>query len=165
MTLLSEHLGNRKIDILLSNAGISGPDAVFGNIDAAAWREVIEVNTIAPLILAQSFVEQVAASQKKLMIMIGSKMGSIDDNGSGGAYFYRSSKAALNQIVKSLSIDLGDRGISVIVLHPGWVQTDMGGKNAETTVEESVSGMMQILPEAKDRNGQFIDLDGSEIPW
>ncbi|MEM8639385.1 MAG: SDR family oxidoreductase [Cyanobacteria bacterium P01_G01_bin.54] len=162
---LSAQLKNRKIDILLSNAGITGPKAIFGHLDMAAWREVLEVNAIAPLILAQNFVEQVAASETKLMVMIGSKMGSIDDNSSGGAYFYRSSKSALNQVVKSLSIDLADRGIAAVILNPGWVQTDMGGINASTTVKDSVAGMMQHLKTARARNGAFIDLDGTVIPW
>lgn len=165
MAELSAQLRDRKIDLLLSNAGVYGPGTRFGEVDAAAWRQVFEVNTIAPLMLAEHFVDQVAASEQKLIAMVSSKMGSIDDNGSGGGYIYRSSKTALNQVVKSLSIDLAERGISVVALHPGWVQTDMGGANAETTIEDSVKGMRRSLQSATGRNGQFIDLDGSVIPW
>ncbi len=165
MAQLSAQLKDHKIDILLSNAGTYGPSTRFGQVDVSDWRRVFEVNTIAPLKLAELFVEQVAASQLKLIAMLSSKMGSIDDNGSGGGYIYRSSKTALNQVVKSLSIDLADRGISVVALHPGWVQTDMGGMNAETTVTDSVSGMRKSLLNASERSGQFIDLDGSNIPW
>ncbi len=91
----------------------------------------LDVNTIAPLMLVQAFIEQVAASQQKLVAVISSKVGSIADNSSGGSYIYRSSKTAVNQVVKCLSIDLADRDISVLSLHPGWVKTDMGGPNAE----------------------------------
>lgn len=165
MADLSAQLKDRKIDILLSNAGTYGPRTRFGEVDVSEWRHVFEVNTIAPLKLAELFVEQVAASELKLIAMLSSKMGSIDDNGSGGGYIYRSSKTALNQVVKSLSIDLAERNISVVALHPGWVQTDMGGINAETTVEDSVRGMRSSLQTAGERSGQFIDLDGSIIPW
>ncbi len=138
MSALAKQLSHRSIDILLSNAGIYGPKGVgFGDVDATDWRQVLEVNTIAPMMLVQAFVEQVAASQQKLVAVISSKVGSIADNASGGSYLYRSSKTAVNQVVKSLSIDLAGRGIAVISLHPGWVKTDMGGpmpKSARTKV-------------------------------
>jgi NAD(P)-dependent dehydrogenase (short-subunit alcohol dehydrogenase family) len=164
---LARQLSARPVDILLNNAGIYGPKGVgFGDVDPAVWREVLEVNTIAPLMLTQAFVEQVAASRQKLVAMISSKVGSIADNGSGGSYLYRSSKTALNQVVKSLSIDLAGRGISVISLHPGWVQTDMGGPDAEIGVQESVAGLKKILQSAgRAQSGQFIEYDGSPIPW
>lgn len=167
MASLADQLGSKPIDILLSNAGVYGSKgASFGEIDPAEWRHVLEVNTIAPLMLVQAFVEQVAASQQKLVAVISSKVGSIADNSSGGSYMYRSSKTAVNQVVKSLSIDLADRGISVISLHPGWVQTDMGGPNAEISTDASVSGLKNILQSAGlAQSGQFIEYDGSSIPW
>jgi NAD(P)-dependent dehydrogenase (short-subunit alcohol dehydrogenase family) len=167
MAALAEQLGNRPIDILLSNAGIYGSKGTgFGDVDAAEWRQVLEVNTIAPLMLVQAFVKQVAASQQKLVAVISSKVGSIADNSSGGSYIYRSSKTAVNQVVKSLSIDLADRGISVISLHPGWVQTEMGGPNAEISTDESVSGLKGILQTAGlAQSGHFVEYDGNDIPW
>ena len=167
LAALSSQLQDQSIDILLSNAGIYGPRGnAFGKVDVEAWRQVFEVNTIAPLMLAQAFVAQVAASRQKLIAMISSKMGSIEDNGSGGGYIYRSSKTALNQVVKSLSADLTEPGVSVISLHPGWVKTDMGGASAETDVEQSVAGLKQILTRAGHaQSGQFFDFDGSVIPW
>ena len=167
MASLAAALGDRPIDILLSNAGIYGPSGVtFGKVDAEEWRRVLEVNTIAPLMLAQAFVEQVAASQHKLIAVISSKVGSIADNSSGGSYLYRSSKTAVNQVVKCLSIDLAERGISAISLHPGWVQTDMGGPNAEIDTDTSVSGLKSILQSAGPaQNGQFIEYNGNIIPW
>ena len=167
MAALADQLANRSIDILLSNAGIYGSKGVgFGGVDAQEWRQVLEVNTIAPLMLVQAFVEQVAASQQKLVAVISSKVGSIADNSSGGSYIYRSSKTAVNQVVKCLSIDLADRGISVLSLHPGWVKTDMGGPNAEISTDESVSGLKAILQSGGlAQSGQFIEYDGSSIPW
>jgi NAD(P)-dependent dehydrogenase (short-subunit alcohol dehydrogenase family) len=167
MSSLSAQLRDRSIDILLSNAGIYGPrGANFGDVEAAAWREVFEVNSIAPMMLVQAFVEQVAASPQKLVAVISSKMGSIADNGSGGSYIYRSSKTAVNQVVRNLSIDLAGRGISVLSLHPGWVQTEMGGANAETSVGDSAAGLKAILQRARpEQNGQFIEFNGDPIPW
>ena len=167
MSSLSNQLKGRPIDILLSNAGIYGPKGIgFGNVDPVEWRQVLEVNTIAPLMLVQAFVDQVASSGRKLVAVISSKVGSIADNGSGGSYLYRSSKTAVNQVVKCLSIDLSDRGISVISLHPGWVQTEMGGPNAEISTGQSVSGLKAILETAGfEQNGEFIEYDGSRIPW
>jgi len=167
MATLADQLANRPIDILLSNAGIYGSKGTgFGEVDAEEWRQVLEVNTIAPLMLAQAFVEQVAASQQKLVAVISSKVGSIADNSSGGSYIYRSSKTAVNQVVKSLSIDLAGRDIAVISLHPGWVQTEMGGPNAEIGTDESVSGLKSILQSAGlAQSGQFIEFNGNSIPW
>lgn len=164
---LAASLRDRPIDVLLSNAGIYGPRGLaFGEVDAEAWRDVFEVNSIAPLMLAQAFVESVAASRQKLIAVISSKMGSIGDNGSGGSYIYRSSKTAVNQVVKSMSVDLAACGISVITLHPGWVQTDMGGPNAEIGVTESASGLKSVLQSAGPaQNGQFFNFDGKPIPW
>ena len=167
MKALSAALAKRPIDVLLSNAGIYGPRGVpVGEVDASEWRQVLEVNTIAPLMLVQAFVEQVAASERKLIAVISSKMGSIADNGSGGSYLYRSSKTAVNQVVKCLSIDLAERGIGVISLHPGWVKTDMGGPNAETGSDESAAGLKAILQSAgPEHSGRFFNYDGSPIPW
>jgi NAD(P)-dependent dehydrogenase (short-subunit alcohol dehydrogenase family) len=167
MAALSAELQDRPLDILLSNAGIYGPrGAGFGEVDPAHWREVLEVNSIAPLMLVQAFVEQVAASQQKLVAVISSKMGSIADNGSGGSYIYRSSKTMVNLVVKNLSIDLAGRGISAITLHPGWVKTEMGGANAEVGVDESAAGLKSILQSAGPaQNGQFIEFNGDPIPW
>jgi NAD(P)-dependent dehydrogenase (short-subunit alcohol dehydrogenase family) len=167
MKALSAELCARSIDILLSNAGIYGPrGSGFGEVDPVQWREVLEVNSIAPLMLVQAFVEQVAASQQKLVAVVSSKMGSIADNGSGGSYIYRSSKTMVNQVVKSLSIDLAARGISAISLHPGWVRTDMGGANAEIGTDECASGLKAILQSAGPaQSGQFIEFNGDPIPW
>ena len=167
LVALSSQLQDRPIDILLSNAGIYGPrEMAFGEVDAKSWRQVLEVNTIAPLMLAQAFVEQVAVSRQKLIAVISSKMGSIADNSSGQSYIYRTSKTAVNQVVKSIANDVGGRGISAISLHPGWVKTDMGGSNAEIDPNESVLGLKRVLMAAGlKQSGNFFNFDGSRIPW
>ncbi|MBB3063366.1 SDR family oxidoreductase [Microbulbifer rhizosphaerae] len=167
MAELGRELQGRPIDILLSNAGYYGPNGVaFGHVNLDEWRKVLEINTLAPYRLAETFCDNVAASGRKVIAVISSKVGSIADNGSGGGYLYRSSKTAVNQVVKSLSVDLRERGIIALALHPGWVQTDMGGPNALISAEESVAGLKKTLLAADlDGSGHFFNYDGSEIPW
>lgn len=160
-------LGDTPVDILINNAGIYGQDdARFGNTDVEAWLQAFRVNTIAPVKIAEALVENVARGTRRVMAFLSSKMGSIDDNGSGGSYVYRTSKTALNMAVKSMSIDLAPRGIAVVALHPGWVLTDMGGPSAEIDTATSVSGMARVLDGLDAANsGRFYEYDGSVIPW
>ena len=100
------------------------------------------------------------------MIFISSRVGSITENTGGAMYAYRSSKTALNQVVKSLSIDLFDRNVASIALHPGWVLTDMGGPNAPVSIDESIEGMTQVIHKTDIRDtGRFLNYDGKELPW
>ena len=121
-------LDGQAIDLLLNNAGIIGPRGqTIGNIDYEAWAEVLAVNTMGPMRVSEAFVEHVARSDRKLIVTLTSGLGSITDNTSGGSILYRSSKAAVNIVTRSLAIDLASRGITCVVVNPGWVQTDMGG--------------------------------------
>jgi NAD(P)-dependent dehydrogenase (short-subunit alcohol dehydrogenase family) len=165
--VLANELQNQPVDILFNNAGSYGPmEARFGNTDEAQWLECLRINTIAPMNIMQAFVNHVAASNRKIIAGMSSKMGSMADNGSGGSYIYRSSKAALNAVLKSAAIDLRPLDIKVAILHPGWVKTDMGGPNAEITVQQCVSGLRKILDNMTlDNSGHFFDIDGSTIPW
>lgn len=165
--MLAAVLEGEEIDILLNNAGIYGQDdASFGKTDTEKWLETFTVNTIGPIKLMEALVDRVAASRRRIVASISSKMGSIADNASGGSYVYRSSKAALNAVMKSASIDLAPRGVICVILHPGWVRTDMGGPDAEITVEQSVTGMRAILDGVTAADiGTFFDIDGSTIPW
>ena len=164
---LANELKGESIDILLNNAGIYGPKPTsFGNTDETQWLDCFRINTIAPMKVMEAFVEHVAASETRLIATMSSKMGSMADNGSGGSYLYRSSKAAVNAVMKSASIDLRPRGIKVAILHPGWVLTDMGGPNAEITVEECVNNLRRNLENVTMENsGTFFEIDGSVIPW
>ena len=163
---LARELAEEPIDLLLNNAGVYGPRTGLGEVDYDEWLSVFAVNTLAPLRLAERFVEHVARSERKLIVNISSRMGSNADNSGGGAYIYRSSKAALNAVSKSLSLDLAERGITVVVLHPGWVQTDMGGESAQITARESVAGLRKVIHRLTTaESGRFFAYDGTEIPW
>jgi NAD(P)-dependent dehydrogenase (short-subunit alcohol dehydrogenase family) len=164
---LATSIGDTPIDILLNNAGIYGRrDATLGNTDENQWLETFRVNTIAPIKVMEAFIDMVGASQRKVFASITSKMGSIADNTSGGSYVYRSSKAALNAAMKSAANDLKDRGISVVVIHPGWVRTDMGGPSALLSVEQSAKSIRELLGRVSIKDtGKFFNYDGTVIPW
>jgi NAD(P)-dependent dehydrogenase (short-subunit alcohol dehydrogenase family) len=164
---LAKELKDQPIDILFNNAGVYGPsDARFGNTDVEQWLDCLRINSIAPMKIMEAFVNNVAQSQTQLIATMSSKMGSMADNGSGGSYIYRSSKAAVNAVMKSAAIDLAPQGIKVAILHPGWVLTDMGGPNAEITVQESARNLRGILEGVTMENsGSFFDIDGTVIPW
>lgn len=164
---LAYELRHEAIDMLINNAGVYGSDKnSFGQVDAHDWLETFKVNSIAPMKLSELFVEQLSIGGEKIIACLSSKMGSMAYNASGGSYIYRSSKAALNAVVKSMSLDLADRGIKCVALHPGWVKTDMGGPQAEISTKESVSQMFETLCNLKiEDSGRFIDIDGSDIPW
>ena len=165
--ILSNFLGNETIDLFINNAGVIGHSAQhFKSVSLNHWIDVLKVNLISPLLITQSIIKNVEKSSEGKIYFISSKVGSIEDNKSGGMYIYRSSKTALNQVVKSLSIDLKPLGISVISLHPGWVRTEMGGPNALISVEESVNGMVDVISNTSIINsGQFINYDGTRLPW
>ena len=165
--ILSNFLGDETIDLFINNAGVIGHSAQhFKSVSLNHWLEVLKVNLIAPLLITQSIIKNIEKSSERKIYFISSKVGSIEDNKSGGMYIYRSSKTALNQVVKSLSIDLKPLGISVISLHPGWVRTEMGGPNALISVEESVNGMVDVISNTSIINsGQFINYDGKRLPW
>ena len=163
---LAQELRGVALDVLLNNAGIYGPrDGSFGHIDYRAWADVFAVNTMAPMRMAECFVEHVARSDRKIIACLTSLMGSVTEN-SGGHYPYRSSKAALNMVVRGLSIDLRPRGIIAVVVHPGWVQTDMGGREAPMQAPDSIRGMRGVFDRLRpEDSGKFLNHDGSEIPW
>ncbi|WP_434761880.1 SDR family oxidoreductase [Vibrio fortis] len=155
------------IDILINNAGYYGPKGYgLGNTDVDEWRRVFEVNSIAPLKLVESMLPNLAQSTVKKIACLSSKVGSMAENTSGGGYIYRSSKAALNSVVKSLSNDLTSQGFTVLALHPGWVQTEMGGPNALIDTSTSAKGLIQVIEQSSlESSGHFINYDGYAIAW
>jgi len=158
-------VGSEPIDVFINNAGQMGPQRIDTIDDAAEWVNLFAVNSVAPVVLAKAALPLVAAARGKL-IAITSKMGSIADNGSGGYIAYRSSKAALNAAWRSLAIDVKPQGVTAAVLHPGWVQTRMGGSQAPLTPEQSVSGMRRVIAGlTPEQSGGFYNYDGSTIPW
>jgi len=137
---LKSSLGDSPIDVLLANAGASTEKSqTFGSVDVDDTLNLIRVNSIAPIKLAEALAGNVARSERKVIAFQSSQLGSIG-NSSGGRYAYRISKAALNMAAKCVAADLGSRGVIVVALHPGWVKTRMGGSSAPLTVEQSVAG-------------------------
>jgi NAD(P)-dependent dehydrogenase (short-subunit alcohol dehydrogenase family) len=158
-------LGTEAIDVFIANAGASGPQRIDTIDDAAEWINLFAVNSVAPVVLAKAALPLVAAAGGKL-IAITSQMGSIADNQSGGYIAYRSSKAALNAAWRSLAIDSKGDGVTAAVLHPGWVQTRMGGAQAPLTPEASISGMRRVIAGlTTGQTGSFFNYDGTVIPW
>ena len=168
MDSLAAELNEQTIDILLCNAGIYGDKSEhrFGALNYDNWQHTILINTFAPVKLSEAFLPQLSKSQTPLVVAMSSLMGSMTDNSSGGSICYRSSKAALNAAMKSLAIDLKPKNIAVLILHPGWVKTDMGGNNAPTSAEESIAGMCNVIAKFDlNQNGKFLNFRGEELPW
>ena len=166
---LSKELSGEAIDVLICNAGVGGGREDVGQdlgaFDPDAMRRIFEINTLAPLMMAEAFVEQVARSQQKKLIAITSILGSLANN-NGGRYAYRASKTALNMEWNCLAQDLGKRGIICVALHPGWVQTDMGGPGAPLTIADSVPAMVKTIDSfTLKHNGRYIQYDGAELAW
>jgi NAD(P)-dependent dehydrogenase (short-subunit alcohol dehydrogenase family) len=159
-------LNGKPIDLLFCNAGISGKKGMApGRFDFASWEEVLRVNLLGPAALAEALIENVAASERRTIAMMSSRLGSISES-SGMTLPYSTSKAALNMLVKGLAATLASRRITVVALSPGWVRTDMGGEGAPLSPEASVRGLRKVLAGLKpEDSGKFLSHDGSAIPW
>jgi NAD(P)-dependent dehydrogenase (short-subunit alcohol dehydrogenase family) len=165
---LADDLSGVTIDLLIANAGIYGDsrEHPFGNLDYEIWLKTLETNVLGAVKVCEAFLPHLKRSEKPLIAAISSLMGSLADNGSGGSICYRSSKAALNAAMKSIAIDIKPEGVGVLIFHPGWVQTEMGGPNALIDAATSVKGMMaQIERFDLSQTGQFIKYDGTPMPW
>lgn len=168
ITSLKQSLNNRPIDLLVNNAGIMGEQNVMiGNIHRENFLEVLNVNCISVVKLSEALLPNIQISQKKSILVISSQMGSISDNTSGASYAYRTSKAALNCAMRSFAIDVQDMGIHVMLIHPGWVKTAMGGTNALIDVQTSVAGMLQQVEKdmSKSHAEKLHRFDGGVIAW
>ncbi|MFI3245807.1 MAG: SDR family oxidoreductase [Ferrimonas sp.] len=165
LQMLPHALASTRLDVVINNAGIYGPKGLpLGGISPVEFDQVMRTNVLAPLLMVQA-LRPLLNHHSKIAIL-SSKMGSIADNSSGGAYFYRASKSAVNAIGVSLARDLASDGIAVALLHPGWVQTDMGGPAALIDTATSVAGMTKVLAQLTlNQSGQFFNYDGSEILW
>jgi NAD(P)-dependent dehydrogenase (short-subunit alcohol dehydrogenase family) len=166
---LAHELQNHSIDLLINNAGVYFEKFTsdnIGNIDYSHWQETFNVNCLGAMRVSEAFTPHVQRSETRLIVATTSHMGSITEIGSAGSYAYRSSKAALNAAMKGLSLELQHHHIGVLLLHPGWVKTRMGGPGALLTTRDSVTGMRRIIEQFTMRSsGQFFRYDGSRIPW
>jgi len=170
---LVDELDGKAIDVVIHNSGIyPHKGQKFGEIDYDGWSEALVTNLFGPMRLTEALVENVAASERKQIAAISSSMaslGTIQDGSvanAGVAYQYRTSKTALNMAMAVLATELGPRGISVVMIDPGWVKTDMGGPNAQLTPEQSISGIRKVLAgNPMEISGKFIGYDGVVRPW
>jgi NAD(P)-dependent dehydrogenase (short-subunit alcohol dehydrogenase family) len=163
---LARELKGQPLDILLNNAGVMGPPhQTLGDIDYAGMLDTFKVNTLAPLMLAETLLPNVEKSQRKIIAALTSGMASISDTG-GGSYAYRASKAALNMTFRNLAMDVKSRGVIAVVINPGWVQTDMGGKGAPEKVGDSIAAMRKVFDGLKlADSGKFLDYKGGTWEW
>lgn len=169
LAALTTALGHEPIDILVNNAGVYferwGKDKL-GHIDYAAWLETYAVNVLGAMRVTEALHHNLSRSNKRLVVMTTSHMGSLHDIGGANDYAYRSSKAALNAVVRGLVHELAPMKIGVLLVHPGWVRTRMGGNQGLYSVTESVGNMRLLVDNFRTRDsGVFYRCDGQIIPW
>uniref|UniRef100_T1JIA7 Short-chain dehydrogenase n=1 Tax=Strigamia maritima TaxID=126957 RepID=T1JIA7_STRMM len=174
---VEKRVGDNGLNVLINNAGVSPKGQSLNDVTPQQMAETFEINAISPLMLVKKFrplLEKAASASpssplscsRSAIINISTQMGSISDNGIGSFYSYRSSKAALNMITKSLSIDLQPAGVLVACIHPGWVQTDMGSSRAPMSVQDSARQILDVLMAmGPDKNGAFVNYANKIIPW
>jgi len=169
---LSQKHSNTAIDIFINNAGTGGPEGMPGamdyqkidNMNYQIWRDILEVNLLAPFKVATSFHKQISISDKKTLIMMSSDLGSVSQNTFGGLYSYRASKSGLNIAAKGMSNEWKD--IIVVALAPGWCRTYLGGAEAEIDPMDSVEDQQKMFESLTESDsGKFLDRFGNEVPW
>lgn len=159
-------IGDQPVHLLINNAGVHGGWGQLGKLDETEWLKCLHINSIAPIKMVEALRANLANAEQSTVAILSSKMGSMADNTSGGSYIYRSSKAALNAAAKSLAVDLQGEKVKVVILHPGWVRTDMGGPNGLIDPPTSIGGMRRVLANLTwEQCGSFIAYDGTVIPW
>jgi len=169
---LSQKHSNTAIDIFINNAGTGGPEGMPGamdyqkidNMNYQIWRDILEVNLLAPFKVATSFHKQISISDKKTLIMMSSDLGSVSQNTFGGLYSYRASKSGLNIVAKGMSNEWKD--IIVVALAPGWCRTYLGGAEAEIDPIDSVADQQKMFESLTESDsGKFLDRFGNKVPW
>jgi NAD(P)-dependent dehydrogenase (short-subunit alcohol dehydrogenase family) len=171
---VSEIVQESGLNLLVNNAGMS-LHKKFDELDADSLLSTFNVNTVAPCMVSKAFrpllkraadKKQSDQQAKAAVVNISSIMASMDNCTNGNALAYKVSKAALNMVTRGLSAEFAGDGITVVSLHPGWVQTDMGGSRATLTVDESVVGMIKVISLLENsQTGSFLCYDGSILPW
>jgi NAD(P)-dependent dehydrogenase (short-subunit alcohol dehydrogenase family) len=160
---LVDGLGGRTIDVLINNAGVHRSDGL-GRMNWAGIRQQFETNTLGPIRVTEALLPNLRQGSK--VAIITSRSGSIGDNGSGGNYGYRMSKAAVNMAGTNLALDLKPKGVAVAILHPGMVRTDMGGSPQAIAPELSAERLIARIDELTvEKTGQFLHAEGYALPW
>lgn len=167
ITALAAQLSGTAVDVLILNAGVMGMQSLMlGQIDAADFQQVLNINVVSQALLLQAFAPHVEAGEHKVIVGMGSIIGSIGGYPDGGLYSYKASKAGLSAVMKAASFDLKAKGITVITMHPGWVITDMGGEGAQITTDVSIAGMREVIAGLTPADtGRFLTYSGEELPW
>ena len=163
---MANDLANVPIDLLINNAGILPLMHSISDVDFDDVNRAMAVNTIGPMRVTRALLSNLRSGDAKMVVNITSQLGSIANNSGGGFYGYRESKAALNMFTRSLANELRGDGFICVVVHPGWVQTDMGGANATLTVGESAQGIRSVIEKlSPEDSGTFWNYDGEPLPW
>ncbi len=172
---LAHVLADETLEVLLNNAGYFGrvgfaeggiQDQAFGAVDYDDWLEVLRVNLLGPMRMAEAFLPQLKRGDRPRIVTLTSMVGSMGLNTSGGLYAYRTSKAAVNALMHSMSIDLRQQGVLAIAMHPGWASTDMGGANAEIEPAEAVRSAVRVIDRlSEEQLGQVISYTGDALPY
>ncbi len=169
---LADQLNGTPIDILINNAGTFGPAGApegmayqsLANMDYVIWRELLEINLLAPFKMAVALRPNLAASKQRLLVMMSTGLASITENLRGGAYAYRSSKVGLNILARGMAAEWRD--LIVIAMSPGWCRTDLGGPDAPIDPVDSVRSQQALFARLGPADsGRFVDMDGEAVPW
>jgi NAD(P)-dependent dehydrogenase (short-subunit alcohol dehydrogenase family) len=156
----------QSLDVLINSAGVFGKNQPLSGLDFEDVADTFAVNTFGPLRLTAALLPALRRGSARRVVHITSGMASIADNGMGGHYAYRLSKAALNMAMRNMHLELRGEGFVTIALNPGWVQTDMGGPQAPLRPEQSVRGMLQVIDRlSAEHSGRFFNYEGQELPW
>ncbi len=162
---LKEAVGDQPIDYLINNAGI-GSFAAFKDLDYDAFANMLAVNTIAPIRMIDTFLDNIAASDVKMAASLSSMMGSIENTQASFGLIYRTSKAGLNMALRAAAPELAEKGVTLLALHPGWVNTDMRGKQAPVNPAQSAAGLYTVITTAGPSSElRFLDFEGKTHPW
>lgn len=163
---LAEQVGDRPIDVLINNAGVYNDKSELAETDIEKFNECMRVNVAGPLAVTQALLPRLEVGGKQMVVNISSGMGSIGETRNGGSYGYRASKAALNMLTKTMSVELAPKGIAAVCFHPGWVETDMGGQGADLQPAESANHLIVTLDGLTTADtGRFMDYKGEDMPW
>jgi NAD(P)-dependent dehydrogenase (short-subunit alcohol dehydrogenase family) len=161
------HEDDGPVDLLLNTAGVigHGPEGP-GKVNYQEWARVLDINTMGPVRVLDAFTDRLAAAGGAKAVTLTSGLGSIGDVGSGSSLMYRTSKAAVNMVMRARSFTLRPLGITVAVINPGWVRTDMGGPGGSISPEESVTAMGRIIAAlTPEQTGSFLNWRGTGYPW
>ena len=162
---LAARIEGEPLDVLINNAGIGKGGATFERLSMKEFEETFRVNSIGPAAVTQALLPNLRAGKRRVVINLSSGLGSISENDSGGWTAYRASKAALNQLTRTIAVELKGEGFVCIVISPGWVRTDMGGPGASLSPDASAEAMLEVIDRLKPSDtGRFLDHRGKDVP-